>query len=79
MTRYQFTMLVLVLAIAGLLFTNALMPIRKDVIVLRTFEATDELGYTWFCIKYMVNGKTDQVECGSLEQYEKVKAYLGVK
>lgn len=80
MTRYNFTMLFLVLAITGLLFINALLPTAKPkIMVLSTFEMEDELGKEWFVIEYLVNGHVEQVNCNSFEQAEKVRKYLGIK
>lgn len=80
MSRYQFTMLFLVLAITGLLFINALMPVKPmKVMVLNTRIATDELKNDWIVIEYLVNGNVEQVNCKSLEQAESVRKYLGVK
>lgn len=80
MTRYQFTILILVLSIASLLFLNFIWPTEKPrVMVLSTFEMKDELGKEWFCIEYLVNGSVEQVNCNSFEQAEAVRKYLGVK
>jgi len=80
MTRYQLTMLVLVVAIIGLLFLNALVHIETPrVKVLSTFEMEDELGKEWFIIEYLVNGHVEQVNCNSFEQSQEVRKYLGVK
>jgi len=79
MSRYQFTMLFLVLSITGLLFINALMPVKPKVMVLNTFEMEDELGKEWFIIEYLVNGNVEQVNCNSFEQAQAVRKYLGVK
>lgn len=79
MTRYQFTLLILLISIAGLLLVNALMPSKPRVMVLSTFEMEDELGKEWFCIEYLVNGSVEQVNCNSFEQAEAVRKYLGVK
>lgn len=80
MTRYQFTILFLVLAITGLLFINALMLVKPmKVLVLNTRIATDELKNDWIIIEYLVNGNVEQVNCKTLEQAELVRKYLGVK
>ena len=79
-TRYQISVLLFLLAIAGILGANRLIPMEKPrVMVLSTFEVEDETGREWHVIDYLVNGHFEQVNCNSAEQAIKVREYLGVK
>ena len=79
-TRYQVTVLLFLLAIAGLLGIQRIIPTEKPrVMVLSQYEVEDELGYKWFVMQYLSNANVEQVNCNSFEQALEVKEYLGVK